>query len=281
MTTYERAGISLGAGGASFVSDGVWYAGAAAVIWIAFYGLFRRRLAGRKVVPRAPTRRQIGRETLHSVRSLIVFSAVTTAVVFAAIGGWTRLYNRVGEYGWAWFVGSIVVALVIHDTYFYWTHRLMHHRRLYRLFHRTHHLSTNPTPWAAYAFSVPEAVVQAGIGPLIVFAVPMHGAAFAVFMAVQIGFNVIGHGGYEIWPGWFISTRAGRFLNTPTHHALHHEKFRGGYGLYFNVWDRLMGTNHPDYAARFRQAASPTTDRPSLQSRARMATVTPRSEVPS
>jgi sterol desaturase/sphingolipid hydroxylase (fatty acid hydroxylase superfamily) len=43
----------------------------------------------------------------------------------------------------------------------------------------------------------------------------------------------------------------GFFLNSPTHHGLHHEKFLGNFSLYFNVWDRLMGTNHPEYAARF------------------------------
>lgn len=41
------------------------------------------------------------------------------------------------------------------------------------------------------------------------------------------------------------------FLNTPTNHAMHHEKLRGNYGLYFNVWDRLLGTNHSDYEKRF------------------------------
>jgi hypothetical protein len=41
-----------------------------------------------------------------------------------------------------------------------------------------------------------------------------------------------------------------------THHAQHHEKFRANFGLYFNVWDRLMGTNHRDYEHRLAQAAA-------------------------
>ncbi len=45
-------------------------------------------------------------------------------------------------------------------------------------------------------------------------------------------------------------------LNSVTHHALHHEKFRANFGLYFNVWDRLMGTNHRDYEHRFAQATA-------------------------
>ena len=66
--------------------------------------------------------------------------------------------------------------------------------------HRTHHLSTSPSPWAAYAFSPLEAVVQAGIAPVILFTIPVHPLAFSIFMMWQITFNVMGHCGYEIFP---------------------------------------------------------------------------------
>jgi hypothetical protein len=131
----------------------------------------------------------------------------------------------------------------------------MHHRLLFRLFHRAHHLWASPTPWAAYSFSAPQAFVQAGIGPLIVFTIPTHPLAFAAIMLWQVAFNVLGHCGHEIYPRWFIRCRAGRVLNSVTHHALHPEHFNAGFGLYFDVWDRLMGTNHPDYQARFHLAA--------------------------
>jgi sterol desaturase/sphingolipid hydroxylase (fatty acid hydroxylase superfamily) len=37
---------------------------------------------------------------------------------------------------------------------------------------------------------------------------------------------------------------------------MHHETLRGNYGLYFNVWDRLMGTNHDHYENRFREVTT-------------------------
>ena len=37
----------------------------------------------------------------------------------------------------------------------------MHHRRLYRFFHRLHHRSHNPSSWAAYAFAPAESAVHA------------------------------------------------------------------------------------------------------------------------
>jgi sterol desaturase/sphingolipid hydroxylase (fatty acid hydroxylase superfamily) len=178
---------------------------------------------------------------------------VTGLVVVATNLGYTRVYFDIGAHGWIWFFVSIGLAIVIHDTYFYWTHRLMHHRRLFRFVHRPHHLSNNPTPWAAYSFGVVEAFVQAGIAPLVLVVMPMHPLAFALFMAWQLTWNVLGHCGYEVWPRWILDTPLGRFINTPTYHTLHHEAFRGNYGLYFTVWDRLMGTTHPDYGSRLAQ----------------------------
>ena len=69
----------------------------------------------------------------------------------------------------------------------------------------------------------------------------------------QITFNIIGHTGFEIYPKWLMDSWLGKILNTPTNHAMHHEKLRGNYGLYFNIWDRLMKTNHADYEKRFRE----------------------------
>ena len=81
-------------------------------------------------------------------------------------------------------------------------------------------------------------------------------AALGLVMVWQITFNVLGHTGYEFHPPWLMESWLGKVLNTPTNHIQHHEKMKGNYGLYFNVWDRLMGTNHPDYEARFREVTS-------------------------
>jgi len=238
----------------------IWYALLAGTVWLGFYVLFRERARRRKINPHWPTWTQLGWEIRNSLISLGVFGLTAAAVVFIGWAGLrTRIYRDFDEHGWPWYIASFFLAVVIHDTYFYWTHRLMHHRWLFRRVHRIHHLSNNPTPWAAYSFSVSEAFVQAGTGPLILYTVPMHYSAFLFFMMWQIVFNVLGHCGYEIFPRWFLHTWAGKFLNTPTHHTMHHEKVNGNYGLYFNYWDRLLGTNHPDYELRFEATTGATT----------------------
>lgn len=224
--------------------------------WILGYRVFRRRWWHRKIAQREPLRADIRREISYSVLTLFVFGAVGAVTVLASKAGYTQMYLHIARHGWPWFFASIGLTILLHDAYFFWTHRLMHHPRLFRHFHRAHHLSTNPTPWASYAFSPLEAVVQAGIFPLAVVTMPIHPLAFFCFMLWQITFNVLGHTGYEFHPRWLMDSWLGKILNTPTNHVMHHEHFRGNYGLYFNFWDRVMGTNHERYEARFREVTS-------------------------
>ena len=235
---------------------GIRYALSAGLAWCLGYWLFKRRWFHRKIISRFPKSSEVRREMAYSALSVVIFAIVGTLTIYAAKSGWTQMYWRIDEQGWIWFAASILIAIILHDAYFYWTHRMMHHRRLFRTFHRVHHLSNNPTPWAAYSFAPAEAIVEAGIFPLAVFAMPMHPLAFAIFMGWQISFNVLGHTGYEIYPRWMMDSWLGKVMNTPTNHAMHHESMRGNYGLYFNFWDRLMGTNHKNYESRFREVTS-------------------------
>jgi sterol desaturase/sphingolipid hydroxylase (fatty acid hydroxylase superfamily) len=87
-----------------------------------------------------------------------------------------------------------------HDAYFYWALRLMHHPKIFKHVHLVHHRSTNPSPWAAYSFHPIEAVLEAGIFPLIVFTIPMHSLALVTVLIYMITRNVLGHLGMEILP---------------------------------------------------------------------------------
>lgn len=229
------------------------YGVAAGVAWLLGYVLFKKRWRSRKIIPRDPAASDVRREVGWSLLTALIYGLVGAGTLMLARLGWTQLYRDIGAYGLTWFWCSVAIIILVHDAYFYWTHRLMHHPWLFRWFHRVHHLSTNPTPWAAYAFGPLEAVVQAGIFPLVALTMPVHPLAFMAFMLWQITFNVLGHTGYEFHPHWLMDSRLGRWLNTPTNHVQHHEKMRGNYGLYFNFWDRLMGTNHRDYESRFRE----------------------------
>jgi len=146
MTVHEKLSRSLRALLASSLGDLSLYALLALGVWLFFYVVFRKNFLHRRISQRDPAPGQVTREMVHSLRSIAVFGLVTGAVVYAGYSGWTRLYLRLGEYGWGWFFLSIGLMIVIHDAYFYWTHRLMHHPLLFRSLHQTHHRSTSPTP---------------------------------------------------------------------------------------------------------------------------------------
>src|SRR5436190_2859806 len=185
----------------------------AGVAWVLGYVIFKRRWLHRKIVAHFPAGSEVRRELRYSLLSLIIFGFTGALTLWVARAGWTQVYWKVSDYGWGWFWGSVVCAVFLHDAYFYWTHRAMHHPRLFPWFHRAHHLSHNPTPWAAYAFDPLEAVVQALIFPLAVFLIPMHPLAFVIFMVWQLSFNVIGHSGYEIFRRWYMDTPLRYILN--------------------------------------------------------------------
>ncbi|MEZ4931172.1 MAG: sterol desaturase family protein [Saprospiraceae bacterium] len=126
-------------------------------------------------------------------------------------------------------------------------HRAIHQPSLFKIIHKVHHQSHNPTPWAAFSFHPLEAFLEIGFLPIIVCLLPLHPLAIVLFSLWSILFNVMGHLGYEIFPKGFTQHPIFKWFNTPTHHNLHHQRSNCNYGLYFNFWDRVMQTNHKKY----------------------------------
>jgi lathosterol oxidase len=223
-----------------------------AIIW-AFWSA---GLAARKVQGRTAGAHDVRREVLTSLRTAAIFSLSGFGIHLASLQGWVIVYTDFEQAGPGYLLGTVVLLILLHDTYFYWTHRLMHYRRFFRLFHLTHHKSRTPTPWAAYAFSIPEAVVQGAFTPIFVAFMPAHDLALFTFMAFQIVRNVMGHAGVELHPAGLVQSRWFGWNNTTTFHDLHHQTGRYNFGLYFGWWDRFMGTQHPDYVWRFEAVTS-------------------------
>ena len=88
----------------------------------------------------------------YSLLTALIFAGIGFIVFVSPLSAYTQTYWDIGKYGVPYFLFSIILMILVHDTYFYWTHRLMHARSIFRLVHRVHHLSTNPSPWAAMAF---------------------------------------------------------------------------------------------------------------------------------
>lgn len=191
-------------------------------------------------------------------------NSLMTIGIFALVSIYIFAMTDLGVYSIPFTVpplwlGLIEIAALIlgHDAYFYWMHRGLHHRSMFRRAHLEHHLSRTPTPWAAYSFAPIEGLFEAAFVPMVLFFVPIHGLVLVAFVLHQIVRNVIGHMGHELaWPG-FTRSRWTGWLTTTTHHDLHHSQGAYNFGLYFTWWDRMMGTEHPRYHDAFETAALP------------------------
>ncbi len=216
--------------------------------------LFARALSGRKIRATSPDGRQMRREFLASTRTAAIFALAGATIVVGDQAGLMRNYEDPAGLGWLYFWVSLAGLILLHDAWFYWTHRLIHDPRLFRRLHRTHHKSHNPSPFAAYSFDAGEAVVNAAFMPLAAMLMPISWLAMGLFMMHMIARNAIGHSGYELFP----ARRSGRpvldFMTTVTHHDLHHAQAGWNYGLYFTWWDGMMGTEHPLYHEKFAAA---------------------------
>lgn len=217
----------------------------ASIVFFPCYFWLKDKISWRKIQDRFPNVSDYRREIGYSMLTFVIFGL--SGLFLYATREVNLMYEHLNDYPIWWFVISIPLALIIHDAYFYWTHRIMHHPRLFKTMHLVHHKSTNPSPWASFAFHPTEAVIESSIAPLLAFILPMHPIAMVIFLLIMTAENVMGHLGYEFFPKWLTRSKIGYWLNTSTNHNMHHKYFHGNYGLYFRWWDIWMGTTHPKY----------------------------------
>ena len=188
--------------------------------------------------------RQIRREIGWSLASALIYGVPAGIVAWGwHTQGWTRIYTDVHAYPLWWWPLSILACLLIHDGWFYWTHRAMHAPRPFRIAHAVHHASRAPTAWAAMAFHPWEAITGAIVIPLLVFLLPIHVAALGVVLTIMTVMGITNHMGWELFPRAIVAGPAGRWLITASHHQRHHQDYGCNYGLYFRFWDRFCGTD--------------------------------------
>jgi len=145
-------------------------------------------------------------------------------------------------------VASFLLLLVLHDFFYYWSHRAHHRIRILWAIHVTHHSSPR--------YNLSTALRQNITYPLVatwIFWLPL----------VLIGFDpitVIFVVAVNLFYQFFVHTQMVKklgalewILNTPSHHRVHHGRnpqyIDRNYGGIFIIWDRLFGTFTPEREA--------------------------------
>ncbi len=223
-----------------------------------FYRFLGPKIPHRRILEAEASPSQVAKEKSRSLMTQVIFflTALTLYILFKL--GWTQVYVTWDERGPLYFILSFFIVHQIHDAYFYWSHRLMHEWRPLKRFHFVHHESAPPTPFSALSFHPVEAFIQGFFWILISFLIPVSALWLFAFYSFMFYINMWGHSSYEFWHRDLLTHPILKALNTPTHHNVHHKYHKYNYSIYYNFWDRLCGTNHPEYENHYRAVKART-----------------------
>jgi sterol desaturase/sphingolipid hydroxylase (fatty acid hydroxylase superfamily) len=99
------------------------------------YVLLRKLMRNQKIQQRFPQAKDYIREIVYSVITMLFFAFFPLFLIKKPeIEPYTTHYTKIEEYGWFYFFAAFPLMFIIHDTYFYWSHRVMHHPKVLRSF---------------------------------------------------------------------------------------------------------------------------------------------------
>lgn len=213
-----------------------------------YFRIFMKSVLGsRKLFNASLNPSQAKKEVYYSFISSILFGFVSVLMIIGWQKGIVKMYTSADlTYSWWYIPISIIIILLLHDTYYYWLHRLFHKRSVYKSVHKVHHESIETSAFTSFSFHPFESLFQAVIIPVLMLFIPLHVYAFIgllIFMTISA---VINHLGVEIYPSGIFGNWFAKWFIGATHHDHHHRNFRVNYGLYFTFWDRMMGTEIAD-----------------------------------
>jgi len=204
-----------------------------------------------KIQQKETTKDKIKWEITTGIKSIFIYAGILVLVDILGQYGLNRVYFQFDQLGVLWFVVSVILLFFFHDAYFYWTHRLIHRPKLMQMVHKVHHVSNNPTPFGAIAVHPIEAFVEYAYLLVFAFIFPISIQALLLESLVSFFLNLLWHSGYEFFPKGWASHPIFGWINTSTHHNLHHQKPMGNYSLYTNIWDKICKTNRKEYTEYF------------------------------
>lgn len=131
-----------------------------------------------------------------------------------------------------WVLFEIGMYSLVEEFFFYYSHRLFHHPRIYKYIHKIHHEWVSPVSIAAvYCHPVEHLVSNVFpvlMGPLVMGS---HVATSWLWFALAISTTLVSHCGYHL-----------PLLPSPEAHDFHHLKFTQCFGV-LGVLDWLHGTD--------------------------------------
>ncbi len=216
-----------------------------------FYKLRKNKWMTRRLGKKDLSQTQFLREIKWSLITSFIFAVVGVLTYILWQNGYTKLYIPFHQYPFWYLPFSLLTAMFLHETYYYWLHRWMHIPSVFKVLHKVHHDSNTTSAWTSFSFHPLEGFLQAMILPLTLFILPMN-IYIVLFQLILMTFSsIINHLEVETYPRNFHKHFIGKWIIGATHHSLHHKQFKYNYGLYFTFWDKWKKTESPMFNKTF------------------------------
>jgi sterol desaturase/sphingolipid hydroxylase (fatty acid hydroxylase superfamily) len=137
---------------------------------------------------------------------------------------------------------QFALFIVINDTIFYWSHRLLHHPAIYKYVHKKHH-EFKVTIGIAAMYAHPLEVILSNTLPTVggALLVGAHPVVWFLWLWLRMVETVDAHSGYQLpfSPFHLLASVQGG----AERHDFHHSHNVGNFGSFFIFWDWIMGTD--------------------------------------
>merc|ERR1719431_501921 len=168
--------------------------------------------------------------------------------VFTELFGISYDYESIPR--WYVIAAQVTVCALIEDTYRYFFHRALHHRRIYKYIHKVHHDFQAPFGLTAeYAHPAESLILGGGIFVgLPIFCT--HIFMLWTWVTVRMLMAIDVHMGYHI--PYLNPFHLIPFYGGAKAHDFHHYNFNGNYSSIFTWWDKIFGTDkqYMEYQAK-------------------------------
>lgn len=187
------------------------------------------------------SQKQIYIEIKYSFIASSIFASAGVLLGWLWQNSYTQIYVEFEKFGYIYLVFSFLLLSLIHEFYFYFTHRWMHHKSVFKHVHFVHHLSKNTSPWASFSFHPLEALILSLFLPIACLIMPLHPLVVIAYMIFMTLTAISNHLGVEVWK----NSKILKYFISGTHHSIHHNNFNFNFGLYYCFIDKLFKTDFP------------------------------------
>lgn len=140
---------------------------------------------------------------------------------------------------WGWFAVLLALAPVIHAIHFYFAHRLLHVKFLYKTVHSLHHHNIEVGPWSGLSMHPVEHILYFST-VVVQWLLALHPVNALYQIQLAAFYPAQGHSGFEkLMIGKNVGLDGGSYF-----HYLHHKYFECNYGGSLIPLDNVFGTFH-------------------------------------